>query len=137
MRQISLVYVLQPRPHPSRANCCKAIQTAADGMEVEIRPHRVKRSAEANRYYWAMLQQIAQDGWINGRRFAAETWHEFYRRRFIGVIDGPCGTSVAESSAKLTVKEFAEYVQKVEVHAASELCISFTDLAEPTGGRIK
>ena len=127
---LATVYVLQPLPHPSRRNCCEAIQNAPDGMEVEIRAKRVQRSSEANRHYWAMLQQIAQDGWIDGRRFTAETWHEFYKRRFIGIIDGPCGTSIAESSSKLTRKEFADYVQKVEVHAASELRISFVDPAE-------
>ena len=127
------LFVLQPLPGPSRANCIRAIQNAPDGMVVEIKQASTKRSAQANRYYWQMLKQISQDGWIEGRRYSAEVWHEWFKRRFIGVIDLPCGGSMAESSAKLTVKEFADYVQKVEVHAASELRIAITDLSEPMG----
>ena len=129
-------YVLQPLPHPSRANCCAAIQNAVDGMEVEIRAKGKKRSKASNRFYWRMLNQIAEDAWLEGRRYAANVWHHFYRMRFLGVIDGPCGTSFPISTSDLEQNEFNEYVRKVEVHAASELFISFTDLAEPTG-RIK
>ena len=130
---IPLVYVLQPLPHPSRANCCAAIESAQDGMEVEIHTKRVKRSNAANRYDGQILQQISEEGWIEGRRYSAEVWHEWMKRRFIGVIDLPCGGSMAESSAKLTQPEFTLYVQKVEVHAASELRIEFTTNIQPQG----
>ena len=113
-----------------RANCIRTIQNLPDGWAVEIKEHKAKRSAEANRRYWAILAQIAEDGWIEGRRYSAEVWHEFAKRRFIGVIDGPGGISIAESSSRLNTKEFADYVQKVEVWAATELGITLTEPIE-------
>lgn len=128
------VFILQPEPSPARRNCLNFIQRCPDGMTVEVKESKAKRSSQANRRYWAILQQIADDAWMEGRQYAADpVWHDFFKRRFIGVIDGPCGTSSAESTTKLNTKEFAQYVEKVEVFAATELGICLVEDIKPTG----
>lgn len=46
-------YCLQPLPHPSRANACKAIMEAPDGFWVSI--HEEGRTLEQNRLLWPLL----------------------------------------------------------------------------------
>lgn len=46
-------YCLQPAPHPSRQNACKAILAAPDGYWVEI--HEETRTVEQNRLLWPIL----------------------------------------------------------------------------------
>jgi len=46
-------YCLQPLPHPSRPNACKAIMAAPDGFWVEI--HEETRTVEQNRLLWPIL----------------------------------------------------------------------------------
>lgn len=111
----------------------EAMAKAGAPMHLEITEAKAKRSTLANRYYWAVLGQIAEDAWIEGRQFNADTWHEYTKRRFIGSVDLPGGGTMAESTAKLNVSEFAQYVQKVEVFAATELGVTFTDRSEPIG----
>ena len=46
-------YCLQPLPHPSRENACKAIMSAPDGYWAEI--HEETRTVEQNRLLWPIL----------------------------------------------------------------------------------
>jgi len=102
-------------------------------MHVEITDAKAKRSSQANRYYWRLLNQVAEEGWVEGRQYSAEVWHELFKRRFIGCIDMPNGQTMAESSAKLNISEFSAYTMRVEQFAASELGITLIEDAEPMG----
>ena len=111
----------------------KAMSNSGSPMSIQITDDKAKRSTIANRYYLAVLGQIAEDAWIEGRQFNSDLWHEYFKRKFIGSIDLPgCGT-MAESTAKLNVSEFAQYVQKIEVFAATELGVTFMDSSEQIG----
>lgn len=91
---------------------------------------RRKRTTPQNRRYWGdgVLAQIAAQATVNGRLYGAETWHEMFKRRFIGVIELPDGSVVGKSSTKLSTAEFSEFCQMVEAYAASELGVTFYDL---------
>ena len=127
------VFILQPAPSPARRNCLNYLTRCPDGMVVEIRPNKAKRSAEQNRRYWAILNQVSEDAWLEGRQYSSDIWHEFMKRRFIGQIDGPGGISIAEASSKLNTAEFAHYCEMVEVFAATDLGITLTENIEPMG----
>lgn len=101
---------------------------------------RRKRTAAQNRRYWGngVLAQIAAQAVVNGRLFSAETWHEQFKRQFIGVIELPNGEVIGKSSTELDTKEFCEFCDKVEAFAATELGVTFYDLLpHPEGYRIR
>lgn len=92
---------------------------------------RRKRTKAQNRRYWGqgVLAQVAAQATVNGRLFDAEIWHEQFKRQFIGVIELPNGQVVGKSSTDLTTAEFSEFCDKVEAFAATELGVTFYDLA--------
>lgn len=92
-------------------------------LAVTVAHHKDRRSGRQNRLYWAVLNKIAEDGWLNGKRFSAEAWHEFFKGRFIGLEETPDGRRTGISTATLDVAEFADYMTKIEVFAASDLGI--------------
>ena len=111
----------------------KAMADQGTPMAVTLTDAKAKRSTQANRYYWALLNQIAEDAWIEGRQYSAEVWHDYMKRRFIGSIDLPGGQTMAESSASLNTAEFAKYTEQVEVCAAQELGVTLLENLEPIG----
>lgn len=98
------------------------------GFVMTIQPG--KRSAAQNRRYWGrgVLAQVAEKAIVGGRRYSAEAWHEQFKRQFIGVIETPDGRVMGASSAKLTVKEFCEFCERVEAYASTELGVEFENL---------
>lgn len=106
----------------------KSILQAGGKWELIVR--RIKRTKAQNRRYWGqgVLAQIAEQVVIGGRKFEAEIWHEQFKRQFIGVIELPNGEVVGKSSTELSTKEFCEFCDKVEAHAATELGVTFYDL---------
>lgn len=86
--------------------------------------HRLqKRSSEANRRYWALLHLIAERVKPEGEQHAAQTWHVYFKQRFLGVdeVKLPNGKTVLtpKSSAELDTSEFNDYVMQVEQWAHS------------------
>ena len=93
-----------------------------------------KRRDVQNRRYWAIMHEIAEQLKINDQQMTAEVWHEWAKRRFIGVreIVLPDGEIVilGMTSTELSVAEFSDYMQMVEAWAVDHGVI-FNDL--PTG----
>lgn len=89
-----------------------------------------KRTPPQNRRYWGrgVLAQVAQQATVGGKLFAAETWHEQFKRQFIGVIELPSGEVVGKSSTELDTGEFSDFCTQVEAFAATELGVVFYDL---------
>lgn len=89
------------------------------------------RSSEANARYWALLTEIAEAAWVNGRQFDKEVWHEHFARLFLPLDEVilPTGEIVQrrQTTTKLTVAAFSEYMQKIEAEAASELGVVFEE----------
>lgn len=90
-----------------------------------------KRTSAQNRRYWGngVLAQIAAQAVVGGRLFDAETWHEQFKRMFIGVIELPNGQVVGKSSTDLDTAEFSAFCDQVEAYAATDLNVTFYDLA--------
>jgi hypothetical protein len=93
---------------------------------------RRKRTTKQNRRYWGggVLAQIAQQAVVGGRLYSAESWHEQFKRQFIGVEELPGGEVIGKSSTGLSTVEFSEFCTQVEAYAASELKVTFYDLWE-------
>ncbi len=87
-----------------------------------------KRSNEANRRYWTLLNQIADELLIDSDndgtkvRYTADTWHEYFKGRFLGVEELPLPNGQiykrVRSSAECETSEFAKYMESVESWAA-------------------
>lgn len=90
-----------------------------------------KRTKPQNARYWGggVLKQIAEQATVDGKLYAAETWHEVFKRKFIGVIELPDGDIQGMSSTGLSTSEFCEFSDQVEAYAATELGVVFYDLA--------
>ncbi len=93
-------------------------------LGVMVAEHKARRSNPQNRLYWAVLNEIAANAWIDGRQYSAEAWHELYKRRFIGLEELPDGSTAGISTATLSVPEFSEYVERVMQSAAEELGVT-------------
>ena len=88
------------------------------------------RTKLQNRRYWGrgVLAQIAEQATVGGKLFSAKTWHEMFKRKFIGVIELPDGNVIGKSSTGLTTAEFCEFSDQVEAFAATDLNVRFIDL---------
>ncbi len=100
------------------------------GKRLQFTVKQEKRSPAQNRRYWGagVLAQIAAQAVVNGRMYSAETWHEQFKRQFIGVEELPNGQVIGKSSAGLSKAEFSDFCQQVEAWAATELGVVFVDL---------
>lgn len=89
-----------------------------------------KRTKAQNRRYWGggVLAQVAAQAVVNGRLYSAETWHEQFKRQFIGVEELPNGQVIGKSSTELNTAEFCNFSDKVEAYAATDLGVVFVDL---------
>ncbi len=81
-----------------------------------------------------MLHLISENVKPEGVEHAPETWHVYFKQRYIGVeeIKMPNGHElrIPKSSADLDTAEFAEYMLKVELWAQERNV--FMDELEPT-----
>ena len=103
-----------------RANW-RAMADSGRPLQIVVTEYRKARSSEQNRRSWALLNQISAEAWIDGKQFSADAWHEYAKRKFIGVEETPGGGSVGISTTTLSVQDFATYMTRVEVYAAQEL----------------
>ena len=91
---------------------------------------RRKRTKRQNRRYWGrgVLAQIAEQATVGGKLYSAETWHEFMKKKFIGLVELPEGSVIGQSSRDLSTAQFSEFCSQVESYAATELGVTFYDL---------
>lgn len=92
-----------------------------------------KRRDVQNRRYWAIMHEIAEQLKINDQQMTAEVWHEWAKRRFIGVreIVLPDGeiAILGMTSTELSVADFSDYMQMLEAWAV-EHGVIFNDLPD-------
>ena len=105
----------------------------AKKLYAKVEPFSDKRRDQQNRRYWAMLTEVEQKLNIEGQQYGTGTWHEYLKGTFLGweekrMPDGRIFTQPI-SSTKLTVKEFARYMERVEAWAVS-LGVVFEELPE-------
>ena len=91
-----------------------------------------KRTEEQNKRLWkAVYEQIAEQAWVNNRRFSTKVWHEHFAAKFLPKVESvtPFGEIVArrKSTGELKVSEFTAYMNQVEADAAMNLGVEFRD----------
>jgi hypothetical protein len=98
-----------------------------DCFVLTLQREKEKRRSAQNRRYWAILHEMAEQLDIND----VEAWHEWCKRRFIGVkeVTLPDGEiiNIGRSSTDLSVQEFADYMTSIEAWAVDHGVI-FNDL---------
>ena len=106
----------------------RAWQSTGKRLVLSVKPE--KRTILQNSRYWGngVLSQIAAQAAVNRQLFSTETWHEQFKRMFIGVDELPNGQVIGKSSTKLTKAEFCEFCTQVEAYAATVLGVVFYDL---------
>lgn len=91
-------------------------------LEVCIRPYNSKRSIEQNRRLWKIYGKLADEAWVNGRRYSAETWHEYCKGMFLGyeLKAMPDGTELKTpiSTTTLNTAEMTDYQNRLQAWAA-------------------
>lgn len=91
-------------------------------LEVSIRPYNSKRSIEQNRRLWKIYGELADKAWVNGRRYSAETWHEYCKGMFLGyeLKAMPDGTEIKTpiSTTTLNTAEMTDYQNRLQAWAA-------------------
>lgn len=79
---------------------------------------KVRRSNESNARYWLLLHRAAEKLRPEGVQYSAETFHLYYKLKFLGGDDVTLPSKkvivIPKSSAELDKGEFHEYVFKVE-----------------------
>ncbi len=110
----------------------KGMADTGRALEVSIGEYKHKRSVEQNKRLHALLTDIAESAYVNGFQYSSESWKEYYRRKFIGTeeIRFPDGTAQERgiSTTTLSVSEFADFMNRIEAHAVSELGVFLPSL---------
>lgn len=118
------------------------IDNAPNNIEVILREVSKKRTSEQNGYLWSgMMGDFVKQGWLNGRQYPVELWHDYlkrlylpeqpeqgitlkgYRKWDIGINDNMILTG---STKQLTTKGFSDYITECCAYGAGELGIMFT-----------
>jgi len=108
-------------------NNWQAMKAKDEVLEVVLRPYKSSRNLEQNKRLHAMLQEIANQAWVNGRQYPMEIWKEHFKQQFLSVVELPNGRLMAEPTRKLSIKQCAEFMQKIEAYAVSDLGVVFSD----------
>jgi hypothetical protein len=115
-----------------------AQQLIAGGKRVRIQcaEDEDDRTLAANRYYWGViLREISEQAAIEGQRYAAEAWHELFKRQFLGYevkkvrVAGKKRQTVIRklrSTTDLSVKKFSKYLEQIQAFATGDLGVAFS-----------
>lgn len=91
---------------------------------VEIGEYQAKRSTQANARYWALLEEISGQAYVDGKRFSREAWHTYFREQYAPKEDGPAGLTPM-STSQMDKETFQRYVTQIEVYAVETLGVEF------------
>ena len=88
----------------------------SQAWEVEVKPFAFNRSVQQNRRYWKLIQELGSYlGYDEGEM------HELMKYKFLSYKQEMLGDEmvVIPSSSNLTIKEFVDFLSKVERFASS------------------
>ena len=95
---------------------------SGDGYELVIRKLKSKRSHEQNKRYWALLRELSAVAWIDGRQYPDQTFHEWFKRQFIGCEESVMPDGKIDirgiSTTALSIEQFGDYMTKIEQWSA-------------------
>jgi len=91
------------------------IDQAPNGYVVEIKQY--SRTHEQNALYWATVHSIAEQVFLNGKKYAPEVWHIYFKQRFLNgdILELPNGQLIQSepSTTELSTEEFSNFVNNV------------------------
>jgi len=100
-----------------------ATQTTSRSDRCPACGKRETRSNDANRRYWQLVCRVSENYAPDGQHFSPETWHEQFKRHWLGKRDFrlPSGEviTVTKSTADLDPGPFSDYMTQVEQWANS------------------
>ena len=119
------------RTAEQREICIVHLRGAPLPLSIQVEPHIEGDQAHERGWYWWDLGIIADQIVVDGRKRHRETWHEYYRRKFLPIvdeftIDGKT-IFIYQSTEKLSIKGRREYRYQVESDAVQELGVMFPD----------
>lgn len=142
------IIVLDSDERRARAQSAVSNLPCDSSMEVVIRLRTKQRKPDQNALMWAgPLRDIAAQGFVEGRRYSAEVWHEHYKILYLPeefdaelCKEGyrkweytPSGARVlVGSTTQLTINGFAQYLTQVEADGAG-MGVMFTERREEVG----
>lgn len=89
-----------------------------------------QRNAAQNRFYFgAVLKQVSEQAWVDGKQYDKDTWHEYFARKY-GILDEltlPDGEIVTrrKSTTAMSVGEFSAYLDAIQAYAGETLGVQF------------
>jgi hypothetical protein len=115
---------------------CKELTLAGKRVQIVAREDEDDRSLKQNRYYWGVvLKEISAQARVEGQRYAAEAWHELFKRQFLGYeikrvkVAGrkrPVVIRRLRSTTTQTVPKFSRYLEQIQAFAVTELSVVFS-----------
>lgn len=107
----------------------KAMNETGTPIRVIVTTGGEKRNTEQNKRLWKLYEKVSEQAWVNGQQYSKDIWHEYSANLYMPKVEFilPSGEIVSrrKSTSELTVKEFSEYMNKVEVYAVTELGVQF------------
>ena len=88
---------------------------------VTIEPYQPKRSSQANRRYWALLQRCSEKTGYETSELHEMLKAQFAPRRTLTIKGEEC--TVPASTASMKSKGFLDYMEKVERWGIQTLCV--------------
>lgn len=113
----------------AKENCIKFIENIKldAKLEVVIKKTQSSRSLAQNNLLHMWLGAIRDERHLAGYDLhSIDVWKEFFRQRFLvpeSVIVNGQVVTIRKSTTKLTIKEFAVLLQKIEAYSTTELSI--------------
>lgn len=96
-------------------------------LRVIVTDEEEDRLEQQIRYYFGVvIKAIAENVWVEGRRFSKESWHEHFARKFLPPSEMvlPDGEVVIVRASiargKIGVRAMAKYTEEVLAEAATE-----------------
>lgn len=113
--------IIQNESDRARAINQITLLNAEKVWDVSIKPYKPNRSHAQNRIYWSWLQIIGDH-----LGYPKDELHVVLAAKFLGIVETRCiGEVITQpvSTSSLNIKEFAEYLNRIELFANSELGI--------------
>jgi hypothetical protein len=109
------VFVIQPRPHPSRRLAAEFIlNDAQDGYSVTVA--EPTRNLEQNARMWAMLADISRQVDWYGKRLTSEDWKHVFssslrRLEVVPNLDGSGFVALGMSTSRMSKREMSDLIE--------------------------
>lgn len=111
---------------------------ASRRLWLSVQPLEDARSLQQNKFYWGVvLRQISEQAQVEGIGANADGWHLYFKKMFLGYQftkvkePGKKRKTVKRelrSTTDLSVRQFAEYIERIQAHAATVFGVTFTEL---------